>query len=124
MSHVHIYVHSYILLRLVSGQDGRAGMAAITPIKNHKLTTENLVEIFEHCHRSLPMYAIPRFLRIQSEMEITSTFKQRKVELVKEGFDPAKVKNSDLYYVNFAAKSYVPIDSEVYKSIESGEIRL
>lgn len=108
----------------VPGQDGRAGMAAITPVKQHQITPANMSELFQHCSHSLPLYAIPRFLRIQTEMEITSTFKQRKVELVKEAFDPSKVKNCDLYYVNTSAKSYELITPEVYKSISVGKIRL
>ena len=37
----------------------------------------------------LPSYARPLFLRIQPEMDITSTFKHKKTELQKEGFDPS-----------------------------------
>ena len=68
-------------------------------------------------------YAIPLFLRIQSEMTVTSTFKQIKMDLVKDGFDPSKV-NDALYYQDAAEKTFVPLDSALYKSILSGSRRL
>jgi hypothetical protein len=43
--------------------------------------------------KELPLYSIPFFLRMQSEMEITSTFKHRKIGLANEGFDPNVVKD-------------------------------
>ena len=48
--------------------------------------------------RNLPDYARPLFLRIQSEIEVTGTFKQKKIDLVREGFDPAAT--SDPIYFN------------------------
>lgn len=99
-------------------------MAVICAVKNHKVTTGDLQELYEHCHKALPMYAIPRFIRTQPEMEITTTFKQRKVELVKEGFDPAKAKGSELYCIDFSKKTYLPLTSEMYKNISKGQIRL
>ncbi|KAF9934739.1 hypothetical protein FBU30_000597 [Linnemannia zychae] len=40
-----------------------------------------------HAKKRLPSYAIPRFVRIcESELEITGTFKNKKVELRKEGY--------------------------------------
>lgn len=36
-------------------------------------------------------YAQPQFIRVQSQIEKTATFKYTKVGLVKEGFDPSKV---------------------------------
>ena len=88
------------------------------------MTPASLTELFKYCNNALPSYAMPRFLRIQQEMEITSTFKQRKVELVKEAFDPSKVKNSDLYYMNSPNKTYEIITTDIYKAIAGGKIRL
>jgi len=33
----------------------------------------------------------PLFLRIRGEIDATATFKQRKIALVKDGFDPANI---------------------------------
>ena len=97
---------------------------AIIPRTNHKVTLENIADLFHHCNQILPNYAVPRFVRIQSQMEITSTFKQRKVELVKEAFDPSKVKNVDLYYANFLNKTYDVLTTDIYNTISQGSIRL
>ena len=44
--------------------------------------------------KDLPRYARPLFLRIKDELEVTQTFKHKKVNLQKEGFNPnvAKVR--------------------------------
>jgi acyl-CoA synthetase (AMP-forming)/AMP-acid ligase II len=91
----------------VPGQDGRAGMAALVlkesivrPAgsgQDKALVDEAALEAFvarlsEHCAKSLPAYAVPRFIRIcEQELETTGTFKNKKVELKKEGFDLTKV---------------------------------
>uniref|UniRef100_UPI0024554536 hypothetical protein n=1 Tax=Nocardia cyriacigeorgica TaxID=135487 RepID=UPI0024554536 len=36
----------------------------------------------------LPGYAVPLFVRVVDELETTSTFKSRKVELRKQGYSP------------------------------------
>jgi len=73
--------------------------------------------------RSLPSYARPVFVRIGVEIEITGTFKHRKVELVKQGFDPAAIPDPVLY-ADTAAKSYVPLAPELHARIVAGEVRL
>ncbi|HPF24241.1 MAG TPA: long-chain-acyl-CoA synthetase [Hyphomonas sp.] len=98
----------------VPGADGKAGMAAITASKEldiaglHRLLAERL-----------PGYAIPIFLRVQKEPETTGTFKYRKVELVKEGFDPDKV-HDPLYVYNAEEDRYEPLTGEVYRKVVAG----
>jgi fatty-acyl-CoA synthase len=55
-------------------------------------------------------------------MEVTGTFKQRKVELVAEGFDPAKVDQPLFHRV--ADGSYRPLDAAAYEEISKGHIRI
>ena len=38
------------------------------------------------------------FLRIRKDIDVTTTFKQKKVDLVKEGFDPDRI--TDPLYFN------------------------
>ena len=75
----------------VPGQDGRAGMAAITPGEGF-----DIAGLRGYLSRELPFYARPVFIRIQPAIETTGTFKYRKVDLVKEGFDPAKSSKSSM----------------------------
>lgn len=70
----------------VPGADGRAGMAAITA--NCALEKFDLTGFFAHLNEQLPVYAVPLYIRFREAQELTGTFKLRKVELKKEGFDP------------------------------------
>jgi fatty-acyl-CoA synthase len=71
---------------------------------------------------NLPTYARPLFLRVSpEEMEVTGTFKHRKVALVAEGFDPSVVKDP-LFFLQ--GEEYVPLTPAVYFGICSGQIRV
>ena len=68
------------------GGDGRAGMAAIIPECDQD--GFDLAGLADHFQRSLPSYAIPKFIRMSIELACTPTHKIKKVDLKKEGFDP------------------------------------
>ena len=85
----------------VPGRDGRAGMAAIVAADNFNLTA-----LREHLAERLPDYARPVFLRIRQDMDMTATFKQKKVDLVKQGFDPDAI-GDPIYFNDPAAKAFV-----------------
>jgi fatty-acyl-CoA synthase len=72
----------------VPGGEGKAGMAAL--VADPELSLDALAA---HLARNLPSYARPIFLRFQIEIEATSTFKQRKIELQKDGFNPETIKD-------------------------------
>jgi fatty-acyl-CoA synthase len=101
----------------IPGTDGRAGMAAIT--------TEgdvDLAGLHKALRAHLPAYAIPVFIRVQKEAATTGTFKYRKVDLVKEGFDPARV-DEPLWYANPARGCYEPLTPARFKAIQKGQVR-
>jgi len=100
----------------VPGYDGRAGMAAI--VAEGEL---NLSELRDHVEANLPHYARPVFLRLSRESETTSTFKFKKTNLVKAGFDPANV--SDPLFV-MQGGGYHPLDADLHGKILSGDARL
>ncbi|XP_046574480.1 very long-chain acyl-CoA synthetase-like [Haliotis rubra] len=100
----------------IPGQDGRAGMAALTLYDDKPLTPELLRKFWKHCEENLATYARPMFLRLQKEATLTATFKQRKVELVKEGFDINLV-DDPLYFADQVTKSYIPIKQDTYSRI-------
>jgi fatty-acyl-CoA synthase len=102
----------------VPGQEGRAGMAALVVDGDF-----DPAALHAHVARELPTYARPLFVRIGSEIEVTGTFKHRKVELAKQGFDPAVVSDPVLF-ADAAARSYVPLESALYARIVAGEVRL
>jgi fatty-acyl-CoA synthase len=76
-----------------------------------------------HAAQNLPVYARPVFLRVLPALEVTGTFKPRKQELVREGFDPAIVRDP-LYLDDSRAGNYVPLDSVRYQALVDGRLRL
>ncbi len=102
----------------VAGREGRAGMATI--VCDQGL---DLGELHAHLAAHLPDYARPLFLRIRSEIDVTATFKQRKISLVKDGFDPAHIRDA-LFFDDPRAQAYVRLDGALHREIVSGEVRL
>ena len=97
--------------------EGRAGMAALT------LSGEfDGGALADALCRKLPAYAVPVFIRIRAEQDTTATFKYRKVDLKREGFDPAQV--NDPLYVRWSAKGpYEPLTTEHLNAINGGQWR-
>jgi fatty-acyl-CoA synthase len=102
----------------VPGHEGRAGMAAL--VCNEDL---NLAELRLYLAAHLPDYARPLFLRIRGEIDATATFKQRKIALVKDGFDPAII-GDVLFFDDPRTGAYARLDDALYNEIVSGEVRL
>jgi fatty-acyl-CoA synthase len=102
----------------VPGRDGRAGMAAI--VAHGGL---DLAALRAYLAASLPDYARPLFLRIRGEMDVTSTFKQKKVDFVEQGFDPG-ASPDPIYFDDPAAKAFVRIDAALHERIRDGRVRL
>ncbi len=98
--------------------DGRAGMAAITPGDGFEL---NGLRAF--IARELPPYARPIFIRIQPAIETTGTFKYRKVDLVRDGFDPGKSEH-EIWFDHPVQQAYVRVTPELYAEIQSGAFKL
>jgi len=112
-----VFLSAVTMARRVSGYDGKAGMIAIVSAGPLDLSA-----LRAHVVKSLPDYARPIFIRLKRELDITGTFKQRKVDLVKEGFDPATVKD-EVYFYDPLQGSYVPLDSALYEKIQTKGFR-
>jgi fatty-acyl-CoA synthase len=102
----------------VPGREGRAGMAALVAGDNLNLTALN-----DYLARQLPEYARPVFLRIRQDNDITTTFKQKKVDLVKDGFDPGRT-SDPIYFSDPQRKAFVRLDGALFADINAGRIRL
>lgn len=103
---------------LVPGEDGRAGMASIVPGEEFSING-----LYEHLSQHLPKYSIPVFIRISKEIEVTGTFKYKKTDLVKDGFDPSVVKDQ-MYYASTSENDYIGLDVDVFKKISDHELKL
>lgn len=103
----------------VEKSEGRCGMASLTLLPGTEI---NLEEFADFIVENLPVYARPYFVRIRDEKDVTTSFKQIKTGLQKEGFDPSKISDR-LYFLNPDLKKYIKLDQEEYKKIQSGEYR-
>ena len=99
----------------VPGCDGKAGMAALETQAGFDLS-----ELKSHLKARLPDYARPIFLRLVASLAATETFKQKKSELTREGFDPTRV--ADPLYVDLG-DGYSPLDGVLHERIRAGAIR-
>ncbi|XP_066491718.1 long-chain fatty acid transport protein 2 isoform X1 [Tiliqua scincoides] len=104
----------------VPGHEGRIGMAAIRLANGREFIGERA---YRHVVDYLPNYARPRFVRIQDAIEVTGTFKHRKVQLAQEGFNPAEIKDI-LYFLDDKEKSYVPLTMDIYNAICNNSLKL
>lgn len=102
----------------VPNADGRAGMASVT--------VQGALDygaLAQHLLDNLPPYAVPLFIRESKEADTTGTFKFRKVDAVKAGFDPAQVQDP-LWILDTKQGVYTPLTDATHAAIVSGEVRL
>jgi fatty-acyl-CoA synthase len=102
----------------VEGCDGRAGMAALVINSDFQIT-----KLSNFVKEKLPYYAQPLFIRIQNHLNTTGTFKIKKNDLVKEGFNPQTIEDK-LYFFDPHQKIYTTLDEKTYKSIQEKEIKI
>ncbi|MES1928675.1 long-chain-acyl-CoA synthetase [Salinisphaera dokdonensis CL-ES53] len=104
----------------VPHSDGRAGMAAITPV--NKLADIDWAGLVAHLRNELPAYAVPVFIRLRPEQEITGTMKYRKVDLKKQGYSPEG--NEPVFMLASRGERYEPIDDDTRAALTDGDISL
>ena len=102
----------------VAGADGRAGMAAVVTDDSF-----DFAEFREHIARRLPAYACPVFIRLSASLDSTETFKQKKQDLIRAGFDPHKVADP-LFFRDPKSGDFMPLDADRYGKMLQGIIRL
>jgi fatty-acyl-CoA synthase len=98
--------------------DGRAGMAAIVVDERF-----DLGQFRAHLNERLPDYARPLFLRILREMEVTATFKHKKSDLARAGYDPSDTDDA-IYFNDAGCGALVRLDQTLFERIQTGQIRL
>ncbi|MBH04269.1 MAG: long-chain-acyl-CoA synthetase [Xanthomonadales bacterium] len=104
----------------VPGADGRAGMAAITPVADAE--DFDWAGLAQHLKRELPAYAVPVFARLKPEQEMTGTMKYRKVDLKKDGYAPES--GDTVYLLAGNGQGYQPIDEPTRDRLEAGALSL
>ena len=67
--------------------------------------------------------AWPLFLRIQQEVEVTATFKHRKADLARDGYDPSATTDA-IYFNDPKRHAFVRLDAALYDRIQRGAVRM
>ena len=70
----------------------------------------------------LPGYAVPAFVRLAPRLDLTGTFKQRKLDLVAQGFDPGRIADP-LLYSDPIGRAYRRLDPTAFTAITAGRVR-
>ncbi|KAG0725327.1 Long-chain fatty acid transport protein 1 [Chionoecetes opilio] len=99
--------------------EGRAGMAVILDRED----TLNIDQLYDGMAKSLASYARPLFVRTVKEIEMTGTFKLKKITVQKDGFDINLIKDR-VFFLDAKKRGYVPLTPEIHNKIISGDIRL
>ena len=102
----------------IPGANGRAGMAAIT--LNDGVSGLNLDEFSTFVSNALPKYAVPIFLRIQSDIEVTGTFKMLKGDLRAQGYDTGQFEDP-VYVMKNREEIYTSLDEHYLSKIAAGQ---
>jgi fatty-acyl-CoA synthase len=103
----------------IPGADGRVGMAAILMKAGLGFDPQ---AFYRHAVERLAPFAVPAFVRLVEEMDITGTFKLRKTELQAQGFDPAYGQKG-LFWLDRERETYAPLEAETFRRIQAGEVR-
>ena len=102
----------------IPGTDGRAGMAAVTLQDG---VAELDVDAFSTFLRSeLPAYAVPLFVRIQPDIDVTGTFKMVKGDLRKQAYDIRSFDDT-VYALLPGSDRYAAFDLAMLEKIEARE---
>jgi fatty-acyl-CoA synthase len=83
----------------------------------------DLAALRAHLVTRLPDYAWPLFLRLRGQIEITGTFKHRKSDLMREGYDPACT-SDPIYFNDRARAAFVLLDQALFERIQTSRLRL
>lgn len=103
----------------IPGTDGRAGMAALT-LKD--INDFDSTAFSRHLREKLPAYAVPIFIRICQQEEITGTFKYRKVELKKEHYDLNQI-DEPIFVMLPEETQFMALDSNIADKIRQKKLR-
>lgn len=105
---------------VIEGYDGKAGMATVVLKESaSKVDFEALAKAYSR----LPSFSRPIFIRITAKIPLTNTFKHKKIELVKDGYDIEQLTDSVYMYIH-GSNSFEVLTSELLMSIRTFVIKL
>lgn len=98
----------------IPGTEGRAGMAMLTYEGDIAFDPQ---AFFAHAAGGLASYAMPLFVRVSGSADMTTTYKLRKVDLRRQGYDPALCGEDQLFVADMDAGSYRPLTAETLAAL-------
>lgn len=101
----------------VPATEGKAGMASIALNPGQVFDP---LEFADYVSENLPGFAQPVFVRIQTDITTTGTFKLVKGDLRKQSFHIEQVGNDTIYVMMPRTNSYQILDQALYGSIMDG----
>jgi fatty-acyl-CoA synthase/citronellyl-CoA synthetase len=104
----------------VPGRDGRCGMMFVNMKPGETLDKDGLAA---QLRENLPPYAVPRFLRIGSKVDVTGTFKFQKSVLKRESYDGTALED-EVFFLPPGQDDWTQIDATTKAQIDTGETRL
>jgi citronellyl-CoA synthetase len=102
----------------VPGADGRAGMVSIT--LSDDVAELNLEAFAQFVQDALPSYAVPVFIRVDSAIDVTGTFKMLKGELRQQGFNIDSIEGP-VFVMKSGEKAYSVLDDAYLQTINRTE---
>lgn len=100
--------------------DGRAGCATI--VLAEEPHDRLLSSLADHARKALPHFAVPLFLRLTKNVQMTGTYKQQKHVLRTQGVDPAKTGDDDLFWLK--GGTYVKFTPKDWEELNGGRVKL
>lgn len=100
----------------IPGADGRAGMASLT--LNEDVQALDLDRFSAFVRDNLPAYAVPVFLRIDEDIDVTGTFKMLKGDLRKQGYDIDQIEGP-VYVMKNSEAVYAALDSDYIDALNN-----
>ncbi len=97
----------------IPNNDGRAGMVTIVKRINENF---NIDAIANQLQKELPKYAVPIFIRLKDEINLTHTHKIKKFDLKKEGFNC----DGQIYVMLPKTNTYIKMDKNILNEINKG----
>jgi len=100
----------------VKNTEGRAGMVALTMLPGVKFDPNSFAAYVKD---NLAVFARPYFVRIRKEKDATTSFKQLKLSLQNERFNPIVIKDP-LYFFEPRSFKYIKLTKKIFDDIEKG----
>ena len=87
----------------------------------------DLTELANGVKAQLPSFARPLFVRLVKHLDLTGTFKLKKFNLQREGFDLSEIGktgcNDKLFFLHPNTGNYEALTTDIFNSIVNGLIR-